>query len=85
MPYIKQDDRDLFDESIDQFPPIETTGELNYVLTRLLHRFVADRGGNYAAINDTVGAIACVQNEFYRRVAAPYEDRKILENGDVLP
>ena len=31
------------------------------------------------------GALRCAQMEFYRRVAAPYEDKKIQENGDVYP
>jgi len=32
---------------------------------------------NYASVVD------CAWAEFYRRVAAPYEDKKIAENGDV--
>lgn len=30
-----------------------------------------------------LGAIECAKLEFYRRVAAPYETTKALENGDV--
>lgn len=30
-----------------------------------------------------MGAFRCAQQEFYRRVAVPYEDSKIAENGDV--
>lgn len=29
------------------------------------------------------GAVRCVQLELYRRLAVPYEDEKIIENGDV--
>ena len=32
-----------------------------------------------------VGAVRCAQMEFYRRVAAPYEDAAIKKNGDVYP
>ena len=34
-------------------------------------------------IGDVVNAMECAKLEFYRRVAAPYEDTKIKENGDV--
>jgi hypothetical protein len=37
----------------------------------------------YERLNRAMGVLACVQAEFYRRVAAPYEDQKIAENGDV--
>lgn len=32
---------------------------------------------------DTIGTIACMGLEFYRRVAVPYETRKAHDNGDV--
>jgi len=32
---------------------------------------------------DAIGALECAKLELYRRVAAPYEDTKIAENGDV--
>jgi hypothetical protein len=38
---------------------------------------------DYQAINDCLGALEGAKLELYRRVAAPYEDRKIQENGDV--
>lgn len=31
-----------------------------------------------------LGVLSCVQQEFYRRVVAPYEDQKCRENGDVF-
>jgi hypothetical protein len=37
----------------------------------------------YFHINKAVGVLECVKLEFYRRVAAPYEDEKIKESGDV--
>ena len=32
-----------------------------------------------------MGVLSCVGAEFYRRVIAPYEDKKIIQNGDVEP
>jgi hypothetical protein len=75
MPYIKQADR------ADDLKP-STPGELNFVLTRIVYAYWKERG-NYQAINDVLGALEGAKLEFYRRVAAPYEDTKIAENGDV--
>jgi hypothetical protein len=36
-------------------------------------------------VNDVVGALDGAKAEFQRRVVAPYEDKKIRENGDVYP
>jgi hypothetical protein len=37
----------------------------------------------YYHINKAIGVLECIKLEFYRRVAAPYEDVKIKESGDV--
>jgi hypothetical protein len=36
-----------------------------------------------ATARDAVGVLGCVREELYRRVAAPYEDSKVMANGDV--
>lgn len=41
-------------------------------------------GIKYKHINDVLGVLGAVTAEFYRRVAAPYEDLKIRDNGDVI-
>lgn len=82
MPYIKQVDRiRLDDEGLGQ--SAAAAGELNYEFTKLIKKYLADNGLNYAKINDVVGALEGAKLEFYRRVVAPYEDQKIVENGDV--
>lgn len=60
-----------------------TPGELNYCITCLVDGYMA---GNldYQAINDVQGALACVMNETYRRVAVPYEQWKAEVNGEVF-
>jgi hypothetical protein len=77
MPYVKQEDRLRL---LDDLP--RTPGELNYEITLLISKYW-DYTGNYQGINDIVGALEGAKLEFYRRVAAPYEDKKIAENGDV--
>lgn len=84
MPYISLKDRIRIAEEVDEGGPIPTTaGELNYCLTCLVLDYFKRNGGRYQQINDIVGALEGCKLEFYRRVAAPYEDTKIKENGDV--
>lgn len=60
------------------------TGELNYKITKLINDYITRHGGiNYQRINDAIGVLECAKLELYRRVAAPYEDVKMRENGDV--
>jgi uncharacterized protein DUF6899 len=82
VPYIKQTDRDRLELPGDL--AIETPGELNYLVTMLAKRYLERHGRSYATINAIVGALECAKAEFYRRVAAPYEDAKAAEHGDVF-
>ena len=81
MPYIKPVDRDRL--ALPATISIETPGELNYLVTTLAQRYLETHGTSYATINAIVGALECSKAEFYRRVAVPYEEKKIAENGDV--
>lgn len=81
MPYIKQERRQKLDAGLWPDYPADA-GELNYVLTTVIRQYWMARK-RYAAINDIVGALDGAKMEFYRRIAAPYEDIKIAENGDV--
>lgn len=58
-------------------------GELNKAITKILIKYLHDRKLSYQTINDIVGALEGAKLEFYRRVAADYENKKIQENGDV--
>jgi len=61
--------------------PVERVdGELNYVVTKVLKEVYPLW---YFNLNRAMGVLECIKQEFYRRVAAPYEDTKIVENGDV--
>ncbi|KKN84440.1 hypothetical protein LCGC14_0289020 [marine sediment metagenome] len=81
MPYIDLQTRERLD---GRLPPIRP-GELNYSLTRVVLAYLAMQGLCYQTINDINGALMGALTEFNRRVTAPYEDRKILDNGDVYP
>ena len=62
-----------------------TAGELNFLLTTLCLEYWHELGPNYQTINDILGALEGAKQEFYRRVAVPYEEQKIKDNGDVYP
>jgi len=88
MPYINQDDRHSLDYSIEALGVRIATyedyaGKLNYSVSKMINLILNERGLNYANINALIGALECIKLELYRRVATPYEDAKIAENGDV--
>jgi ribosomal protein S3AE len=87
LPYIKADNRNKYKKILEELvkilktlPPEEVDGELNYVVTKILKEIYPLR---YFHINKAVGVLECIKLEYYRRVAAPYEDSKIKEAGDV--
>lgn len=94
MPYIKITDRQKFCEDskggfIDLLPEVgkkcENAGELNYCFTVIAQNYLLKKGLKYQNINDIIGALEGCKLELYRRIAGPYEDEKIEENGDVMP
>ena len=85
MPYITEDDRDQFVfvegalEDVTKYKKL-TAGELQYIIALAIKHSQPE---NYQDMNDVMGALAGAQMEFYRRTVAPYEDTKIVLNGDV--
>ncbi len=83
MPYIPKDNRKELEQLARQVISRTThLGELNYFITVLLDiglGFVS-----YNSINSVIGLLECVKLEFYRRLAANYEDKKCRENGEVF-
>lgn len=79
MPYIRKEHRDYVSHTRE----METSGDLNFLITDLCKRYLETKGLSYITLNEIVGALTCAGAEFYRRVVVPYEDKKIEENGDV--
>ena len=80
MPYEKKEVR----ERLDAGAKPESPGELNYLISRLVDSYLASKGAlRYAHINEVIGVLECAKLELYRRLAAPYEDGKLKERGDV--
>jgi len=93
MPYITQDRREEIIEEADDvdglishhvvMEEIDKPGELNYAITELMINYLNRKGVSYTNMNEVIGVLECAKLELYRRMAAPYEDTKIEENGDV--
>lgn len=75
MPYIRKDLRDVLIPTC--------SGELNYIFTKVILDYIDTRGESYQTYNDIVGALENTKLELYRRKIAPYEEQKIIQNGDV--
>ncbi len=93
MPYIKKDKREtmsnmgIFSLSRDAIDLGDINpGHLNYIISNIVGKAIDASGGlSYTSVNTVVGVLECVKLELYRRLAAPYEDRKMEENGDIDP
>ena len=89
-PYIPQDRRREINEEGDS---PETWGELTYCINKFVMDFwnemkdeaeIDDMTLGYTELSSIMGVLECVKQEFYRRMVAPYEDKKCEENGDVF-
>lgn len=80
MPYIDRHRRSQLSEG--DLP--DNAGELNYKLTSEVEEYLRYHGGlSYSNLNEVLGVLTAVQLELYRRLAAPYEDTKRDQNGEV--
>ena len=84
MPYIRAERRvamnRMMNQLVDAINSDAIDGELTWVISELL---IAFYGGSYSSIKDGIGILECAKLEYYRRVAAPYEDGAIKRNGDI--
>lgn len=80
MPYIPKSQKQKADDGI-----IKDCGYLNYSIHQLIDRYMEINKESYQTYNDIIGALDCAKMEIYRRLVSKYEDRKILQNGDVAP
>jgi len=81
MPYIEKQLR--YELDIDLQDVIRcnfSSGELNYIITRIL---MGTNPRCYDEYNSLIGVLECCKLEMYRRAVSIYEQKKILENGDL--
>jgi hypothetical protein len=90
MPYITKEEKEQLEPLAAKLGQLAfSPGQLNFIFTTIIHEYIKNIGAanmtrlKYGYINEVIGALECCKLELYRRVAAPYEDKKIAENGDV--
>lgn len=84
MPYIPEHDRERVHYLVTELArEVHSAGEANYVITKIVTDAHVFRQKSYLSICLVVGTLLCVLLEYYRRFAAPYEDSKCAENGDI--
>jgi hypothetical protein len=93
MPYIKEDRRLRLDDCISEMVNCldggryntdsleEILGDINYTFSRILTGLMGQPSYNKIAM--ITGVLENIKQEHYRRVASPYEDKKIVQNGDI--
>jgi len=90
MPYIKGERRKPLDYWLD--PLIEAlrkatemgeknTGDSVYVVYKILKYVYGD--GNFEVKSNAEKVVNSAIREYYRKIMAPYEDKKSEENGDI--
>ncbi len=91
MPYITKEGREVLlpelESLITEFTGADSIqgneGNFNFVVSTLINAMIEEHGLSYANVNSLVGVLECIKLELYRRIAVPYEDLKIIQNGDV--
>lgn len=95
MPYIKKDQRPRYNNSIKEITKLLLEkypgdngkdfdeGDLNYVISVIIYSLF-DSSPSYKKANKLMGVLSGVDKEFYRRKVAELENRKIIENGDII-
>jgi hypothetical protein len=94
MPYINESARLELDNCIENMVECLThgndvsneeftvlLGEINYCFSRILAKSMGQI--SYSKIAMITGVLENVKQEFYRRIATSYEEKKIIENGDI--
>ena len=87
MPYITEDRRKLYDDYLEAFDFMHakqaSAGDMTYFITALLHRWIKSQKWGYLTMCISMGILFCTALELYRKVIAPYEAKKRIENGGV--
>ena len=78
---IKSNIQKSFSGDLDVDELLKVSGDINYFVSRLIGQLMGDV--SYGKICIITGVLENIKQEYYRRVASPYEDKKITENGDI--
>ena len=81
MPYIDEESRRKLD--YEKLMP-DNSGELSYVFSQIIRKYIWLKGRHYSTFNDITGALENIKLETFRREIGPYEQKKKEDNGDVF-
>lgn len=80
MPHIEQGNRPQF-SAIEKLPLMETKGDLEYCVARLMVRYMRLRERRYSTLHDCCKAVEHCAHEFERLYLDKREDQAIASNG----
>ena len=84
MPYISDENgrRRQIDKIVEimYYLDVKADGDLNYILYAYCKRYIKPSYNNF---KNFCGELRQCATEIERRLVAPYEDKKIRDNGDV--
>jgi len=84
MPYIKRERRSLFDSHLEACASqILNEGDFNYCIYKMASLLIERIGESYQNLSMCSSAMEHAKLEWYRKRVAPYEEKKIAENGDI--
>jgi hypothetical protein len=83
MPYTKPELREKYFKVLDFLPSIETKGDLELCVFKLMRKFMETREYRYSNLHDCVYAVQHCADEFRRRFLDKREDKAREENGDI--
>jgi len=83
MPYILNEDREQFDDVIENLPIIHNKGELEYIIFSIMKIYMSNKDYRYSDLHATVYAVQHCADEFRRRFLDKREDEAIKNNGDI--
>jgi len=85
MPYINRVQRSEAWDAVFANQAVGDPGTLNFLITDLCNMYLETGkfAPRYSDYNAVIGVLECAKQEFYRRVVAPYEQKKCEDNGDV--
>jgi len=84
MPYIQKFKKDILSRKIKNLMKdhMDTPGEVTFAIYKIILEY-SKKNPCYSTFAICTGILDCTKLEFYRKIVAPYEEKKIKENGDV--
>ncbi len=83
MPYISENMRGKFDLYLDAIYTIDTKGELEYCIFKLMKKYMKHKEFKYTELHNCVYASMHCADEFRRRFLDEREDEARDKNGDI--